>query len=61
MEHKDTKTQRFEQSKLCYGLRPETLCVSASLRTNKTEDFMSSKLCVFVSLCSVKEKNFVFS
>ena len=51
MEHKDTKTQRIMQSKLCKGFAWKNF---ESLCPKKSEDFMSSPLRVFVSLCSVK-------
>ena len=51
MEHKDTKTQRIRQSKLCKGSAWTNFL---SLCSKKSEDFMSSPLRVFVSVCSVK-------
>ena len=54
MEHKDTKTQRFMQSKLCKGSAWKNFL---SLCPKKSEDFTSSPLRVFVSLCSVKNED----
>ena len=78
MEHKDTKTQRIKQSihsakathKKTLDLRVEktlSLCdeknfVSSCLCVQLKNLRIEKKLCVFVSLCSVKKKRvFVFS